>query len=349
MKLVILADTHFGIRSDNPVFLKNTEKFFRNTFFPYLEENSIDNILHLGDLFDRRMHINVSTAHKARQFFLDMLKSHKISMDIIIGNHDIYYTNTLEINSLKMLLENYDNINVINKPTEMKYGNEQILLIPWIIKENYDEVMESINNSSSKIVAGHFEIAGSIMQKGIKNKTGLAREIFKKFESVWSGHFHIRSKENNIHYLGSPYEMDWGDFGNKKGFHVFDSEDGSIEFIENPYTNYKQIKYNDMEFDALSDYHIEDVEDKFVKLEVINKENAVLFEQLVKEIHEKKPYRIDVIDRIEIENVNNDSFEETEDNMTLFSQYIDQIDTREIPKDDVKSLLKELYKEAQEI
>ena len=69
MKIALLNDTHFGCRNDSPAFIKYQNRFYDELFFPYLIENKIDTLIHLGDVVDRRKFINFNTAHNFQPLF----------------------------------------------------------------------------------------------------------------------------------------------------------------------------------------------------------------------------------------------------------------------------------------
>ena len=100
MKICILGDTHFGMRGDSLEFHRYYKKFYDETFFPYLIENKIDTVFQLGDLFDRRKFINFNSLYQSKEYFFDKLVQHNITMYALVGNHDIAYKNTLEVNKL---------------------------------------------------------------------------------------------------------------------------------------------------------------------------------------------------------------------------------------------------------
>ena len=173
MKIAILNDTHCGIRNSSDIFLDNAEKFFTDVFFPYLMENGISHIVHLGDYFDNRKFINFRALNRNRQFFLAKLREHKITMDIICGNHDTFYKNTNELNSLKELLGHYMNeIHIIHQPTVMDYDGLKMALLPWICPENEKESLDFIRNCKADVLGGHLELDGFDMMKGIPNTHG---------------------------------------------------------------------------------------------------------------------------------------------------------------------------------
>ena len=70
MKIALLNDTHFGARNDSPAFLDYFMRFYNEIFFPYLKENNIKTLVHLGDVVDRRKFINFKTAHTFREEFM---------------------------------------------------------------------------------------------------------------------------------------------------------------------------------------------------------------------------------------------------------------------------------------
>ena len=94
MKIALITDTHWGVRNDQLAFLDNNKKFLDDIFFPYLDAHSIDTVIHLGDLVDRRKYLNINTAKRLRDDFIRPLHRREIRPYLIIGNHDTYYKNT---------------------------------------------------------------------------------------------------------------------------------------------------------------------------------------------------------------------------------------------------------------
>ena len=198
MKIAILNDTHCGIRNSSDIFMDYQEKFYRDVFFPYLRENGITQILHLGDYYDNRKTINFKALKHNRKIFLEKLREYGITMDIIVGNHDVYFKNTNELNALKELQGHYMNeVNVILDNTVMKYGDLDIALIPWINPENEKETLEFLKNTKATVVGAHLELDGFEMSKGIPCHGGMSMSHFQRFDMVLSGHFHTRSSQGN--------------------------------------------------------------------------------------------------------------------------------------------------------
>jgi DNA repair exonuclease SbcCD nuclease subunit len=234
MKVAILTDTHFGARNDSHDFDTYFRKFYDEVFFPYLDKTQIKTLLHLGDVFDRRKYINFNTLRSCKEYFFEQLKKRDIDMKVIPGNHDTYYKNTNEVNSLDLLLREYSNIEIIEQPTVIELGGRVVSFIPWLCADNYDASMTVIQQPAD-VCFGHFEIAGFDMFRGAKNEAGMDRKVLKHFKKVLTGHFHHRSTDDNVYYLGSPYGFTWSDYDDKRGFHVLDTATLDLEFIENPF------------------------------------------------------------------------------------------------------------------
>ena len=344
MKIAIITDTHFGARQHSKQFTEYFSKFYEDIFFPRLEKEGITTILHGGDLFDNRTSMNINVFNDAKRIFLDKCKNY--DLHVILGNHDIYYNNTLKTNTLDTFLKDqYPNIRIYDKATNLNLGNTNFLLVPWINKANSEDIFKTIENSKADICLGHFEINGFSQVKGHKCDNGISPSIFNKFKKVWSGHFHIRSEDKNIRYLGSPYPLTWGEVEGKHGFHVYDTDKDTIEFIENPYEIFHYIRYNDNINDDIVDYNLINYKDKIVKLEVMEMNDPLLYDNIVLEIEKTEPYKFEKIDRREYY-IDNNEIEEAENTQTIISEYLDKVDTEDIDKKDLKDLFFDLYKEA---
>ena len=112
MRICLLGDTHFGVRNDSKAFHAYYEKFYQQTFFPILEERGVRTIIQLGDLFDRRKYINFLSLTESRRYFFDECAKRGITLHALIGNHDIFWKESLEVNSPELLLKDYDNIHL---------------------------------------------------------------------------------------------------------------------------------------------------------------------------------------------------------------------------------------------
>lgn len=345
MKVCLLGDTHFGARSDSKLFHKYFEKFYDEIFFPYLDKHNIRYIIQLGDLFDRRKYINFFTLSESKKYFFDHIENRGISLISLLGNHDIFWKESVTVNSPNLLLESYDYVKIISSPKTIKLDNTNIDIIPWICKENEQEVFEFVKNSKSKICIGHFELSGFDMMKGVPNHDGIDDKFLSNYDYVYSGHFHTSSSKGNITYLGTPYEMTWADYDDQKGFYILDTGTNKIEFIANTFNMFDKYYYNESKEDPRSiDTSL--FEDKFVKIIVVDKKDFRLFDEFIDRIYKHNPAEVKIIEDLsEFETSAMDENLNLEDTMTLLSEYVDGIET-DADKNRLKILLKELYVEA---
>lgn len=352
MKIAIISDTHCGIRNSSDIMMDYQEKFYRDVFFPYLLDNGIKKILHLGDYYDNRKFINFKALEHNRKIFLEKLREYKIHMDIIPGNHDVFYKNTNDLSSLKELLGHYmEEVRIIEKPTVVDYDGVSVGLIPWINSENEEDTYKFISKCKASIIGAHLELEGFEMQSGIPCMHGMDANIFSRFDMVLTGHFHTKSTMGNIHYLGSQMEFFWSDAGDPKYFHVLDTETRELTPVQNTITLFKKIFYDDTTEKA--DYHyrvgkLPDLNNKFVKLIVKNKSNPKLFDFFVDRINTKQIHELkiaDTFDEFAGASVDDEkvSVESTEN---LLYTYVDAVDTH-LEKDRIKSLVRELMVEAE--
>ena len=98
-KVALITDTHFSIRKGSQIFHDYFEKFYSETFFPELDRRGIGTVIHLGDCFDVRKGIDYWSLDWSKRVFFNPLRERGIQTHIIIGNHDIFYKNTLRINA----------------------------------------------------------------------------------------------------------------------------------------------------------------------------------------------------------------------------------------------------------
>lgn len=349
MKLAILNDTHCGVRNSSDIFMKYQERFYSEIFFPYLRENGIEQILHLGDYYDNRKTINIKALNHNREIFLDKLREYQIKMDIIPGNHDTFFKNTNDLNSLKELMGHYINeVDIIMDPVVREYGDVKFGIVPWINPENEKQSIEFLENCGADVIGGHFELSGFEMDVGHMCMDGMDARPLSRFELVLSGHFHTRSNQGNIHYLGSQMQFSWSDAEDPKFFHVYDTETRTLTPVENPLKLFQKIYYDE---DKVS--HFQDLsylDDKFVKLIVSNRSDMKKFERYVDRIQQQKIHELKIAEdfnEFRGENVSDEDLK-VDDTETLIYNYIQEVDT-DLDKDRIKGVVSELMIEAQSV
>lgn len=213
-KCLLVGDTHLGLYKSSDLYHNITINLFKEIVDTCVRRD-IKRIIHLGDFFDNRRHINVKTLYTAFQI-AELLKNFEVF--IIIGNHDTFYRDKIFPTSLSVF-EEHPNIKVIDKVTEV----DDVVMVPWGI--NITDVPDA------DILFGHFEINGFPVVKGMDFfKAEIGINHFDRFRKVYSGHFHIPSHRNNITYLGAPFQSNFGDAGSDRGYYIL--EDDTLEFIK---------------------------------------------------------------------------------------------------------------------
>jgi DNA repair exonuclease SbcCD nuclease subunit len=350
LKVALITDTHFGARNDNQNFNEYFFQFYENQFFPYLKEHNITNVVHLGDVMDRRKYVSYRIAKDFRERFIDKFEG--INFHMLVGNHDTFYKNTNEVNSLQELVDGrHKNITVYEKSTEVEFDGCKILFVPWINTENMSHTMKMLQTSDAQICMGHLELNGFEMQKGLVMDHGWDKQEFKRFDMVMSGHYHHKSDDGQIFYLGTPYEIYWNDWNDPKGFHVFDTEKRELERIVNPYTIYSKIYYDDTVSIFDDNHDMSAYKNKYVKLVVVNKKDLYQFDKFVDRLLQADCHEVKIIEdfsELDASNVSDDIVENTEDTMTLLERYIDDLPI-DLSKDRLKNTTRELYIEAQDL
>jgi DNA repair exonuclease SbcCD nuclease subunit len=352
-KVALITDQHFGARSDSIAFIDFYEKFYRDTFFPVLDKEEVKTVLILGDTFDHRKYVNFYSLKRAKEMFFDELQKRNINVHMLAGNHDVAFKNTNEVNSPSLLLSEYHNINVIDSPQtiHLDYGNEscEVCMMPWICSDNYERSMAELKNTSATLCMGHFEIEGFIMHRGSISEGGLSRELFRKFDMVFSGHYHHRSSQDNITYLGNPYELTWQDYADARGFHIFDLSTRHLEFVQNPNVMFHRLTYDD-KLSSISEVLNQDLSkytNTYVKVVVINKTNPYLFDQFMNKLYAVNPVDVNIVeDFTELTELEDEHIDQADDTITTIYKFVDSVQDENIDTSKLKSLIQEIYVEA---
>jgi len=334
-KIALITDTHFGVRNDQISFLDKQKEFFDNVFFPTLEEQKIDRVIHLGDLVDRRKFINFNTLNRMKTDFLDRLGNQVVT--IVAGNHDVAYRMTNSLNALDELLKSYKNFNLITKKPKHV---DDFLYVPWITSDNREESFKIIKDSRAQYCFGHLELSGFKMNSGIIAEHGDDPIEFAHLGMVFSGHYHSKSSRGNIHYLGAPFAFNWGDYGTDRGFHILDTKTNRLTFIDNPYTLFYQLDYDEEKQSFIPEL----IENCYVKIVVRNKSSQSKFEEFLEKVQSKKPHDIKIVEQQSLE-IDTEVFSGIETTPEIIKKYIEQIDVN-VNKKELEKVMINLYQQA---
>jgi len=344
VKIGVISDTHWGAKKGSKHLHDYFELFYKNVFFPALEEHGVETVIHMGDAFDSRKSIDYQSLEWAKRVVFEPLKQYDVHM--IVGNHDCYYKNTNNVNSPALLLKDYPNIKTYSSPTNTKVGGTDMTFIPWICSENYDETLKVVKKSKAKVAMGHLELKGFRVNKHlVMEEHGLEANLFSNFTKVFSGHYHTRSDNGTVFYLGNPYEMYWTDVNDTRGFHIFDTETLEHTPINNPYKLFYNIYYEDtphQTFDA-SEYS-----NKIVKVIVRKKSKQKDFEKFIDKLYKVSIQDLKIVENFEIQENENFVIDEEENTISILNRYIDESEC-DFDKSTIKGIFQDLYKQACEV
>jgi DNA repair exonuclease SbcCD nuclease subunit len=342
-KVALITDTHFGIRKGNQVFHDYFKRFYEEIFFPALDERGIDTVVNLGDVFDVRKGIDYWSLNWAKEHFFNPLRDRGIDVHIIVGNHDIFYKQSLSINSPGLNLQEYDNVTVYDRPTTALFHAVPVFIVPWVCEGNAEEFVNELDATSAKLSWGHLELSGYYANKDYQCQHGMDAKLFRKFDKVFSGHFHKKNTSGNVTYLGNPYQLYWNDEGDTRGFHIFDMETYELEFIENPNVMFHKVYYNE---DKQKLFNPNKYKDCHIKL-IVEKSTPKRLTGIVDKLYGVGVHDLKIIENLDAQ-LDDDVEIEAEDTLTTLTNYVNALDSS-LNKENLINIFKSLYVEAQEV
>ncbi len=201
-KVACFTDIHFGLRNNSRQHNTDCEEFVL-WFIKEAKKAKCETCIFLGDWHHHRASINVSTMNYTMSN-LEFLSKAFTNVFVIMGNHDLFYRDKREINSVAFG-NLYDNIHIVNNI----FTEGDVSIIPWLVQEEWKE-MPGIK---SKYIFGHFELGGFQMNQLISmpDTGGLQKTHFRNQEYVFSGHFHNRQQQKNVIYMGNAFPHNYSD------------------------------------------------------------------------------------------------------------------------------------------
>jgi DNA repair exonuclease SbcCD nuclease subunit len=343
MRIALINDTHYGARKGSKLFHDYFELFYKNVFFPTLEQYGITTVIHMGDAFDSRKSIDYQSLEWAKRVVFEPLKNYEVHM--IVGNHDSYYKNTNNTNSPQLLLKDYPNIKTYSSPTEIKVGNLDVLLLPWICMENEEQTLKMIKKTRAKVAMGHLELQGFRVNRQIVMEHGLEANLFKNFSKVFSGHYHTRSDNGTVFYTGNPYEIYWTDVNDTRGFTIFDTETLEHTPVNNPYKMFHNIYYEDTNYQT---FDAREYENKIVKVIVRKKTDTKKFEKFIDKLYSSGVAELKIVENFDIQEPQEFEAFESEDTISILNRYIEEAEIS-LDKSIIQKMMQEIYQEACEM
>ena len=352
-KVAVIADTHWGVRNDSPVFLDYFRKCVDEFFLPIIDKQRVTEIIHLGDLVDRRKYVNFNTANRLRVDFLEKIEKRNIKTYVIGGNHDEYYKDTYVINALDELVSGrYKNIQCFTKPIQIDIDGCEILLLPWVTPDNMEKSIKAIKSTSATVCMGHLELEGFEFYKGQVAEHGtIDKGLLSGFDIVYSGHYHHRSTRGNIVYVGAFSEHIWSDYNDPRGFSIFDTETRRSTFYRNPHSIFHMVHYDDVTdteiLEKINSTDYSKYKDCYIKVVCANKTNPYVFDILLDKLHAAQVSDLSVVEDMNniIDNKEDELIDEAQDTMSILDNYIQGL-TLPVETDKMKNYMRDIYTEA---
>ena len=201
-KAAIFTDLHVGQKSNSQIHNEDCLRYI-NWFIDLVKTRNCDTILFLGDFHHNRNSINIQTMDYSLRI-LELLDSVGCRMIVLPGNHDLYYKDKRSISSIKYMSK-FKNIELINN----QYSEGDVCFVPWLIGEEH----KNMRKIKDRYVMGHFELPKFMMNSMVEmpDHGELKREDFGHVDKVFTGHFHKRQTQNNIHYIGNAFPHNFAD------------------------------------------------------------------------------------------------------------------------------------------
>lgn len=332
----ILGDLHIGARSGNELYHEYFDLFFED-FFKFCDNNQVSSIIQTGDMFDVRKFVNTWCLDFFKEKFISKIVERDITCYVIVGNHDIHFRETLKVNTPSLVLSEWkDNFVVIDKPSEhLIDGKYSFLLVPWMAKSNRDDCEEAIKMSDADYMCGHFEFNDFPMHIGSNAKSHHKHTGYRKFKTIFSGHYHTKSQKDNVVYTGTPYELTWIDSGDKKGFFVLD--DDGYEFVENEHTLHEYVVYPERK----------NCHKKFIRAIADNVDDKKALESWKDDLIKSGPHDIKFNEKtVVIQNEETIDVKNIKSTEVLLKEAVDDLETS-LDKDKLKAMILKCYTQVQ--
>lgn len=337
-KVLFFSDLHLGVHQNSQTW-HDIALDLATWIKQVMVDQKLDTIFFAGDVFHDRHEIGVNTLHVAKQFFDELSE---FDVHIIPGNHDAFLSSTVEVNSVEILKN--DKVHVYVKPTTLEVGDKKVTFCPWMTKvAELDRV---------DMLVGHFEIINFKMNATrICDHGDTSTDLLDKAKAIVTGHFHFRDQrqydEGYVLYLGSPYEMDFGDRGQQKGVSIIDFSEGNLPavFVSNEVTpKHHRIKISEILSKQYKDLPSV-VENNIVSLYVDTKIDTLTLDMLITKLTQYNPLQFrtefNILDEAQIDTKEVKKL--SIDIETAFHEFVEHVETRATKKEVLDKCL-DLYK-----
>ena len=215
-KAAVFTDIHLGLKGNSKIHNEDCEEFV-DWYIEQAQANGCETGIFCGDWHHNRNSLNLTTMDSTIRCMEKLGKSFE-KFYFFDGNHDLYYKDKRDVNSTAFA-KHIPGITFIDKI----YQEDDVALVPWLVGDEW----KKIKNIKTKYLFGHFELPSFYMNAMVQMPdTGeLQASHFEHQEYVFSGHFHKRQKQGNVHYLGNAFPHNYADaWDDNRGMMILDKE-----------------------------------------------------------------------------------------------------------------------------
>ncbi len=226
MKILLATDLHL---TDRP------EDEYRWGLFPWLEalcaKENIQHAFFLGDLTDSKDRHSASLVNSVtrsinslRKAIGDTTEDNSARVHLLMGNHDFIDKRTPFFDYLRLVqgISFYQETAIVN----ISKGADECLIgmVPFQREDSdfYDEVRQAIHLAAEtemgalSLLLIHQTLSGSRLSNGTTMTEGLDTEQVDgihgmEYTHIYSGDIHIPQTVGPVKYVGSPYQIKFGD------------------------------------------------------------------------------------------------------------------------------------------
>ena len=221
-KAACFTDIHYGLKQNSRLHLEDCRRFVE-WFIADAKARDCETCIFLGDWHHHRASVNVATMNASIRD-LKLLNESFEKVYFILGNHDLYYRDKRELNSIEYARD-LSNFVMIDD----HFVQDDVAIIPWLVGKEYKDVAKI----KCKYMFGHFELPYFKMNAMVEmpDHDGIKADMLGNPEYVFSGHFHKRQYKNNIHYMGNSFPHNYADVGDDERGAMFLEWDGEPQYV----------------------------------------------------------------------------------------------------------------------
>jgi DNA repair exonuclease SbcCD nuclease subunit len=205
-RAAVFTDIHFGLKSNSVTHNEDCLAFVEWAT-ALAKEKGCESCFMLGDWHNNRAAINILTLNYSIRA-LEHLNNNFKQVFFIAGNHDLYYKDKRDVQSVEWA-KHLPNVHLVND----WFTEGDVTFAPWLVGDD----RKKLAKKKGKYCFGHFELPGYLMNAMVQMPdVGEAnREDLKGFEHVFTGHFHKRQTQGNVTYIGNAFPHNYADDGDE--------------------------------------------------------------------------------------------------------------------------------------